>query len=87
MVLHQHCGTEAEGRDPKSHGLEEWVSTGADSAIEWREGLRLWKKAGVTPVTVAMTHGAAPHVRIPGQTMKDHIYALEQHRGAVADLL
>jgi probable F420-dependent oxidoreductase len=79
--------TEAEGRDPKSLGLEVWVSTGTDGPSEWRRELRFWKQAGVTHVTVASTHGVAPHVRIPGRTMKDHIDAIEQYRGAVADLL
>ena len=79
--------TEAEGRDPKNLGLEVWVSTGAGGPNEWREELQFWKKAGVTHVTVASGHGIAPHVRIPGRTMKDHIDAIKWYRWAVADLL
>jgi hypothetical protein len=79
--------TEAEGRDPKGLGLEVWVSTGTDGPTEWRQELRFWKNAGVTHVTVASTHGVAPHVRIRGRTMKDHIDAIEQYRGAVVGLL
>ena len=54
---------------------------------EWREEFLFWKKAGVTHVTVASTHGVGIHVRIPGRTMKDHIDAIMQYRQAVADLL
>jgi hypothetical protein len=82
-----HWLTEAEGRDPQSLGLEVWVSTATGGPSEWRRELRFWKQAGVTHVTVASTHGVAPHVRIPGRTMMDHIDAIEQYRGAVADLL
>ena len=79
--------TEAEGRDPKGIGLEVWVSTGTGGPKEWREEFLFWKKAGVTHVTVASTHGVGIHVRIPGRTMKDHIDAIMQYRQAVADLL
>jgi len=79
--------TEAEGRDPTGIGLEVWVSTGTGGPKEWREEFLFWKKAGVTHVTVASTHGVGIHVRIPGRTMKDHIDAIMQYRQAVADLL
>jgi probable F420-dependent oxidoreductase len=79
--------TEAEGRDPKSIGLEVWVSTAEGGPNAWREEFLFWKKAGATHVTVASTHGVAPHVRIAGHTMKDHIDAITHYRQAVADLL
>jgi probable F420-dependent oxidoreductase len=79
--------TEAEGRDPTGIGLEVWVSTGTGGPKEWREEFLFWKKAGVTHVTIASTHGVGIHVRIHGRTMKDHIDAIMQYRQAVADLL
>jgi len=79
--------TEAEGRDPNSIGLEVWVSTGTGGPKQWREEFLFWKKAGVTHVTVASTHGRGVHIRIPGRTMKDHVEAITQYRAAVADLL
>ncbi len=78
---------EAEGRDPASIGLEVWVSTGVGGPKEWREEFLFWKRAGVTHVTVASTHGRGVHVRIAGRSMADHIAAITQYHAAVADLL
>ncbi|MDE2580930.1 MAG: LLM class F420-dependent oxidoreductase [Rhodospirillales bacterium] len=79
--------TEAEGRDPASLGIEIWTSTGAGTEKEWREEFLFWKRAGVTHVTVASTHGRGGHVRIAGRTLADHIDALRRYQAAVADLL
>lgn len=79
--------TEAEGRDPAGIGLEVWVSTAVEGPKEWRDEFEFWKRAGVTHVTVASTHGRGLHVRIPGRTMADHIKAITDYHQAVADLL
>jgi probable F420-dependent oxidoreductase len=79
--------TEAAGRDPGSIGIEIWTSTGAGAEADWREEFLFWKRAGVTHVTVASTHGRGGHVRIAGRTLADHIDALRRYRDAVADLL
>ena len=78
---------EAEGRDPASIGLEVWVSTAEGGPADWREEFLFWKRAGVTHVTVASTHGRGIHKRIAGTTMADHLKAITDYRDAVADLL
>jgi probable F420-dependent oxidoreductase len=78
---------EAEGRDPASIGLEVWVSTAEGGPADWREEFLFWKRAGVTHVTVASTHGRGIHKRIVGTTMADHLKAITDYRDAVADLL
>ncbi len=78
---------EQEGRDPAGLGIEIWTSTAAGGEKEWREEFLFWKRAGVTHVTVASTHGRGIHARIPGRTMADHIAAIRRYQAAVADLL
>ena len=79
--------TGAEGRDPASIGIEVWVSTAVGGPKDWREEFLFWKRAGVTHVTVASTHGRGIHVRIPGRTMADHLKAITDYRDAIGDLL
>jgi probable F420-dependent oxidoreductase len=78
---------EQEGRDPASLGIEIWTSTAVGGEKDWREEFLFWKRAGVTHVTVASTHGRGIHVRIPGRTMDDHIDAIRLYKKTVADLL
>ncbi|MGH7153823.1 MAG: LLM class F420-dependent oxidoreductase, partial [Acetobacteraceae bacterium] len=78
---------EQEGRDPDSLGIEIWTSTAAGAEKDWRDELLFWKRAGVTHVTVASTHGRGIHHRIPGRSMKDHLEAIRRYKDAVADLL
>ncbi|MBN8874158.1 MAG: LLM class F420-dependent oxidoreductase [Rhodospirillales bacterium] len=78
---------EAEGRDPAAIGIEVWVSTAVGGPKDWREEFLFWKRAGVTHVTVASTHGRGIHVRIPGRTMADHLKAIADYRDAIGDLL
>lgn len=78
---------EQEGRDPAELGIEIWTSTALGGEKDWREEFLFWKRAGVTHVTVASTHGRGIHVRIPGRTMNDHIEAIRRYQAAVADLL
>ncbi len=79
--------TEAAGRDPAALGIEIWTSTGAGTEKDWREELLFWKRAGVTHVTVASTHGRGGHARIAGRGLADHIEALRRYREAVGDLI
>jgi probable F420-dependent oxidoreductase len=79
--------TEAEGRDPKSVGLEVWTSTGTGSEAEWRAEVQYWKKAGVTHVTLHNTFGGYHHKRMAGRTMAEHVAAVQRYHKAVADLL
>jgi probable F420-dependent oxidoreductase len=75
------------GRDPKSVGIEVWVSTGEGGPDDWRKQLLAWKEAGVTHATVNSTYNRGPHKRIAGRTVADHMAAMKQYREAVADLL
>src|SRR5438128_4869254 len=75
------------GRDPSTIGLEVWGSTAEGGPADWRSGLRYWKGAGVTHVTVNSTYARGPHRRIAGRTMADHLQAMKQYHVAVADLL
>ena len=79
--------TEAAGRDPRAIGIEIWTSTGAGTEQDWREELLFWKRAGVTHVTVASTHGRGGHARIAGRGLADHIEALRRYQAAVGDLV
>lgn len=79
--------TEQAGRDPAAIGIEIWTSTSVGTEQDWREEFQFWKRAGVTHVCLASTHGRGIHVRIPGRTMKDHVEALRRYRNAIADLL
>ena len=76
-----------QGRDPKSVGIEVWVSTGEGGPEDWRRQFQAWKDAGVTHVTVNSTYNRGPHKRIAGRTVADHMAAMKQYREAVADLL
>jgi probable F420-dependent oxidoreductase len=78
---------EAAGRDPGSVGLAVWVSTGEGGPQDWRRQFLDWKAAGVTHITLNSTYGRAPHKRIAGRTMADHLAAMQQYHAAVADLL
>jgi len=78
---------EAEKRDPRTIGIEVWVSTGEGNEADWRREFQWWKDAGVTHVTVNSTYARMHHRRIAGRTLVDHMAALRQYRDAVADLL
>jgi probable F420-dependent oxidoreductase len=78
---------EGEGRDPKTIGLEIWVSTAEGGPKDWREDFRYWQRVGVTHVTVNNTFARGPHRRIAGRTLADHLQAMQQYFAAVADLL
>ena len=75
------------GRDPRSIGLEVWVSTGEGGPDDWRQQFQAWNAAGVTHITVNSTYRRGPHKRIAGTTMADHLAAMQQYHAAVADLL
>ncbi|HJQ59155.1 MAG TPA: LLM class F420-dependent oxidoreductase [Vineibacter sp.] len=79
--------TEAEGRDPKSVGLEVWTSTAVGAEAEWREEFLYWKKAGVTHVSLHNSYGGYYHKRMQGRTMAEHVAATKRYYKAVADLL
>ncbi len=78
---------ETEGRDPRSIGLEVWVSTGDGGPTDWRKEFLYWKSVGVTHVTVNSTFARGPHRRIAGRTLAAHLDAMKQYHAAVADLL
>jgi probable F420-dependent oxidoreductase len=78
---------EKEERDPKTVGIEVWVSTGEGGPADWRKEFLYWKSAGVTHMTVNNTYARGPHRRIAGRTMADHLHAMQQYHAAVADLL
>ncbi len=71
---------EQEGRDSAGLGIEIWTSTAVGGEKDWREEFLFWKRAGVTHVTVASTHGRGIHVRIPGRTMNNQIEAIQRYR-------
>ena len=77
----------AAGRDPKSVGLEVWVSTAEGGPDDWRREFQAWKKRGVTHVTLNSTYGRGPpqahrraHAGRPHAAMRDY-------HAAVKDLL
>ena len=75
------------GRDPSAVGIEVWVSTAEGGPADWRKEFQYWQGAGVTHVTVNSTYGRAPHRRIAGKSMADHLEAMKQYHAAVADLI
>src|SRR5437764_12239875 len=78
---------EEAGRDPSTIGLEVWVSTAEGGPEDWRNEFLYWQSIGVTHITVNNTYARAPHRRIAGRTMVDHLQAMKQYYSAVADLL
>ena len=76
-----------EGRDPASIGVEVWVSAGAGDEASWRKELELWKRAGVTHVTLNNAFARNHHKRIASRSLPAHLAAIERYRNAVADLL
>lgn len=78
---------EDAGRDPRTIGIEVWVSTGQGGPDDWRREFQGWKAAGVTHITVNSTYARGPHTRIAGRTMVDHMAAMQQYHAAVADLV
>ena len=78
---------EKEGRDPRSIGLEVWVSTGDGGPADWRKEFLYWQSVGVTHVTVNSTCARGPHRRIAGRTLAAHLDAMKQYHAAVADLI
>jgi len=78
---------EQAGREAGSLGIEIWTSTAGGNEKDWRDELLFWKRAGVTHVTVASTHGRGIHRRIAGRSMKDHLDAIRHYKEAVGDLL
>jgi probable F420-dependent oxidoreductase len=79
--------TEAAGRDPKSVGIEVWVSMGEGREAEWREEAEFWKKAGASHLCLTTTFNRRHHRRIAGKSLSDHLAALRRYRAAVAELL
>ncbi len=77
----------AESRDPAEIGIEVWMSPGAGDTADWRQEMAFWKQAGVTHVTAHTTFPGGHHRRIAGHTAGDHLAAITQFRGAVADLI
>ena len=77
----------AEGRDPKSVGLEVWVSPGKGTPDDWRKEFTFWKNNGVTHITCHTTYVSNHHKRIAGKTYAEHLDAITRYRKAVADLL
>ena len=82
-----HRLTEQAGRDPKSIGIEVWVSMGERTEKDWREEVAFWKSAGASHICVTTTFGSRHHKRIAGKTLSDHLSALRGYHAAVADLL
>jgi len=78
---------EAERRDPRTIGLEVWVSTAEGGPQDWRKEFQYWQGVGVTHVTVNNTYARGPHRRIAGRTLADHLRAMKDYLAAVADLL
>jgi probable F420-dependent oxidoreductase len=82
-----HRLTEQAGRDPKSIGIEVWVSMGERTEKDWREEVAFWKAAGVSHICVTTTFGSRHHKRIAGNSLNDHLDALRRYHAAVADIL
>ena len=78
---------EAEGRDPKSVGIEVWTSCGAGSEDEWRREAEFWKAAGASHICLTTTFHRRHHHRIAGTSLTDHLAALRRYHDAVADVL
>ena len=79
--------TEAEGRDPKSVGIEVWTSCGAGSEADWRKEAAFWKAAGASHLCLTTTFHRRHHHRIAGTSLNDHLAALQRYHAAVADIL
>jgi len=79
--------TEAEGRDPKSVGIEVWTSCGAGSEADWRKEAAFWKEAGASHLCLTTTFHRRHHHRIAGTSLSDHLAALRRYREAIADIL
>ena len=82
-----HRLTEAEGRDPKSIGIEVWTSCGAGTPDDWRKEAAFWKAAGVSHICLTTTFHRRHHHRIAGKTLGDHLTALQRYREAIAEVL
>lgn len=79
--------TEAQGRDPKSLGIEVWTSCGAGSEADWRTEAAFWKQAGASHLCLTTTFHRRHHHRIAGTSLSEHLAALRRYREAVGDIL
>ena len=79
--------TEAEGRDPKSVGIEVWTSCGAGSASDWGKEAAFWQAAGASHLCLTTTFHRRHHHRIAGKSLSAHLAAAKRYRDAIADVL
>jgi probable F420-dependent oxidoreductase len=79
--------TEAEGRDPKSVGIEVWTSCGEGNEADWRAEAADWKAAGVTHLCLTTAFHKRHFHRSGGSHLGDHLAAIRRYREVVADIL
>jgi probable F420-dependent oxidoreductase len=79
--------TEAAGRDPKSVGIEVWVSMGEGKEEDWRREAEFWNKAGASHLCLTTAFNRRHHRRIAGKSLSDHLAALRRYHAAVAEAL
>ena len=82
-----HRMSEAEGRDPKSVGIEVWTSCGEGNEADWRAEASYWKAAGVTHLCLTTAFHKRHFHRSGGSHLGDHLAAIRRYREAVADIL
>jgi hypothetical protein len=78
---------EAEGRDPRSVGIEVWTSCGHGGAAEWRAEVAFWKAAGVSHLCLTTAFHKRHFYRRDENRLSDHLTAIRRYHDAVADIL
>jgi probable F420-dependent oxidoreductase len=77
----------AQGRDPKTVGIEVWTSCGAGSESEWLAEAKFWRGLGVTHLCLTTTFDKRHHHRIKGTSLEDHLDAARRYKDVVAGIL
>jgi len=78
---------EAEGRDPRSVGIEVWTSCGRGDEADWRAEAAFWKAAGVSHLCLTTAFHKRHFYRSGEKDLSDHLTAIRRYHNAVADIL
>jgi hypothetical protein len=78
---------EAEGRDPRSVGIEVWTSCGRGNEADWRAEAAFWKAAGVSHLCLTTAFHKRHFHRSGATNLGDHLTAIRRYHDAVADIL
>lgn len=78
---------EAEGRASDDIGVDVWVSMGESTPEDWRREVAAWKEIGVSHLTLNTAFHIGHHRRIDGDSLENHVNAINTYIESVADLL